>query len=82
MMIVEHLAESLPGQVMVVEPNIQALPRRLAEAGVALVSAEAAMEQATVWALLVDHRPFREAVPEQHEGVVIVDTRGIWTGAA
>ncbi|MFM9935463.1 MAG: UDP-N-acetyl-D-mannosamine dehydrogenase [Novosphingobium sp.] len=78
MMIVEHLAAALPGQVMAIEPNIEALPARLAQAGVTLVTAEVAMKSADVWALLVDHRPFRETAPEPRNGVVIVDTRGIW----
>ncbi len=82
MMIVEHLAGALPGQVMVVEPNIEQLPPRLAQSGVPLVTLEHAIEQADVWALLVDHRPFRDHVPDQRHGVVIVDTRGIWTSHA
>ena len=82
MMIVEHLAGALNGQVMVVEPNIESLPQRLAQKGVSLVTLEDAIEQADVWALLVDHRPFRDRVPDQRHGVVIVDTRGIWTSRA
>ncbi|OYW90007.1 MAG: UDP-N-acetyl-D-mannosamine dehydrogenase, partial [Pseudomonadales bacterium 32-61-5] len=82
MMIVEHLAGALPGQILAVEPNIDALPERLAKAGVTLASAEEAIAGADVWALLVDHRGFRDKVPARREGVVIVDTRGIWTAAA
>jgi UDP-N-acetyl-D-mannosaminuronic acid dehydrogenase len=81
MMIVEHLARALPGQVMAVEPNIEALPQRLAQLDVAFVPAEEALEAADVWALLVDHRSFRNTVPAKREGVVIVDTRGIWNRA-
>jgi len=81
MMIVEHLARALPGQVMAVEPNIEALPQRLAQLDVGFVPAEEALAAADVWALLVDHRSFRGAVPNGREDVVIVDTRGIWNSA-
>lgn len=77
--IVEHLVNAFPGQVIAVEPNIEALPPHLAQAGVSLVSAGEAFESADVLALLVGHRPFRETVPMQRPGVAIIDTRGIWT---
>lgn len=49
-------------RVVVVEPNIDALPPVLAELGnVELVSLEQAGEGAGVVALLVDHTPFRSA---------------------
>ncbi|WP_408587297.1 UDP-N-acetyl-D-mannosamine dehydrogenase [Novosphingobium sp.] len=77
--IVEQLATSFPGQILAVEPNIDALPARLATRGVALADMAEALRTADVWALLVDHKPFREAVPTPRAGVEIIDTRGIWS---
>jgi UDP-N-acetyl-D-mannosaminuronic acid dehydrogenase len=76
--IVEQLALQFPGQLLVVEPNIEVLPVPLAQAGVTLVKADEAESAADVWALLVDHRPFRENVPVAPADVAIIDTRGIW----
>lgn len=76
--IVEHLIDIFPGQVLVVEPNIEVLPPNLAQSRVSLVSPGEAFDSADVLALLVDHRPFREIIPTPRPGVAIVDTRGIW----
>ncbi|MCH7628745.1 MAG: UDP-N-acetyl-D-mannosamine dehydrogenase [Proteobacteria bacterium] len=77
--IVEQLATSFPGQILAVEPNIDALPARLATRGVALADMAEALRTADVWALLVDHKPFRDVPPTPRAGVEIIDTRGIWS---
>ncbi len=77
--IAEHLAALYPGQLVAVEPNITALPPALVARGVRLVSTEAALAEADVRVLLVDHRPFRENPPEPRVGVPLVDARGIWS---
>ena len=61
-------------EVLVVEPNITALPLRLN--GARLVSAESALAEADISVLLVDHKEFRSIRPPA--GARFLDTRGIW----
>ncbi|WP_422126742.1 UDP-N-acetyl-D-mannosamine dehydrogenase [Thioalkalivibrio sulfidiphilus] len=63
-----------PGPGLVVEPNIQTLPLSLADHA-ELVPAEAALREASVAVLLVDHRQFRHVIPSTS---YVIDTRGIW----
>ena len=72
--IVQSLTQSHPGSVLVVEPNIEALPESLN--GARLVSMLDAAE-ADLHVLLVDHRYFRALKP--NTSAMIIDTRGIWT---
>ena len=74
MEIVEELIDSHPGKVLVVEPNIEALPAVLT--GGALVSMLDASD-ADLHVLLVDHKYFRALKP--NTSAPIIDTRGIWT---
>lgn len=74
MEIVENLISSHPGKVLVVEPNIEALPASLD--GGTLVSMLDASE-ADLHVLLVDHKYFRALKP--NTSAPIIDTRGIWT---
>jgi len=76
--IATKLAEKFPGRVIAVEPNIQELPKDLAELGVRLEGQDRALEEADVIAMLVDHREFTARVPSIRDGVIIVDTKGIW----
>lgn len=70
--IAQTLEEDFGERLLVVEPNIEALPPTLGRAQ--LVQLEAA-EQADVHIMLVDHREFkRRARPKG----LIVDTRGVW----
>lgn len=74
--IVAEVADQLPhGKVLAVEPHIEALPAELANRrNVELVSAERALAEADVVALLVDHTSFRDLHPE----AASIDTRGLW----
>ncbi len=74
MEIVENLISSHPGKVLIVEPNIEALPALLD--GGMLVSMLDASE-ADLHVLLVDHKYFRALKP--NTSAPIIDTRGIWT---
>jgi UDP-N-acetyl-D-mannosaminuronic acid dehydrogenase len=74
MEIVEELIGSHPGKILVVEPNIEALPASLN--GGRLVSMLDAAE-ADLHVLLVDHKYFRALKP--NTSAPIIDTRGIWT---
>jgi UDP-N-acetyl-D-mannosaminuronic acid dehydrogenase len=73
-----HLAREYTGQVVVVEPNIDALPQSLQQAEVSLVSPQEALDYCDVAVLLVDHKPFKELGRSKLDGKVVVDTRGIW----
>lgn len=69
-------------ELLVVEPHIQELPAALAETGRAqLLPLTAALEQADVIALLVDHSAFAYVRAEQVGSRPVIDTRGQWLWA-
>ena len=72
--IAKQLLKRHPGNVLMVEPNIEALPAKFSEAQ--LVSTEDAMAKADIALLLVDHKQFKAISAPDH--IAIVDTRGIW----
>ena len=75
--IVEELANKDIGDILAVEPNIQAIPSALGDKGVELVSLETALEKANVIVVLVDHKQFKVADSKQFATKVVIDTRGI-----
>ena len=75
--ICRSLADSGQYQVLAVEPNITQLPECLAEK-VKLQCADAAIRQADIVLLLVDHRSFGDIGPELLNGKQVIDTRGMW----
>ena len=78
--IVRHLAQEGTGQILVVEPHIEALPPELADfAGIRLVDTETAMQQAEIIVLLVDHRHFASLDPLLLREKTVIDTRGLWS---
>ena len=77
--IVEALAHEHPGRIMVVEPHLRALPESLA-GRVRLAGLGAALADADVCALLVDHDAFRAVPRPARAGLTVVDTRGLWSG--
>lgn len=72
--ITHALVKAHSGKVLVVEPNIEALPTSLK--GAQLVDMLGASD-ADVHVLLVDHKYFRALKP--NTASPIIDTRGIWT---
>jgi len=76
MTIVEHLAREGIGEVLAVEPHVDALPRELA--GVALVDVDEAIQRADIVVLLVDHDAFREIDRDRLLDKAVIDTRGLW----
>lgn len=64
-------------KLLVVEPNIDALPDSLKN-DVELVSIESAISSADICLLLVDHSEFRLIDKAFLNKVIIVDTKGIW----
>ncbi len=75
--IVEALAASAVGQLLVVEPNVEVLPDGL-KGKVEKVDLDKALGQADVVLLLVDHKEFSQVHAERLHGCVVIDTRGVW----
>lgn len=68
--------------VLVVEPNIDSLPDRLAAASLQLVSLEAALSSADVICVLVKHRHFLDAQDAIGVHPRTIDAVGLFAGAA
>src|SRR5690606_30133388 len=74
------LAERLTdGTVLVVEPNVDELPKELAEReNVELTELDSALERADVVRLMVDHDPFKEIDRALLQEKLVIDTKGLW----
>jgi len=75
--IVEELANSNIGNILVVEPNVETLPKSL-ESGMTKVELSDALDKADILLLLVDHKEFKKVSSDRLHGCVIIDTRGAW----
>jgi len=75
--IVQALADRQLSRILVVEPNVQALPNVL-DGKVELVSLEQALVAADIVLLLVDHNQFKNVERERLSRLIVIDTRGIW----
>ncbi|CDN62119.1 UDP-N-acetyl-D-mannosamine dehydrogenase [Burkholderia cenocepacia] len=76
MKIVETLAEQCDATLLVVEPNVDALPASL-DAKVRQCDLHTALAEADVIVILVDHAPFRRMDPVRLQTKVVIDTRGV-----
>ncbi|AOR71529.1 UDP-N-acetyl-D-mannosaminuronic acid dehydrogenase [Burkholderia stabilis] len=76
MEIVEALAENDNATLLVVEPNIDALPASL-EGRTQLCDLTTALAEADVIVILVDHAQFRRMDPVRLQTKVVIDTRGV-----
>lgn len=74
--IADELAERFAGQVVVVEPNVRALPASL-DGKVRLCELNDALLEADVIVILVDHMQFRRVDPVRFQAKVVIDTRGV-----
>lgn len=72
--IAQSLCVMYPGQILVIEPNVETLPEKAI--GMRKVNPEFAYKEADIHVLLVDHKEFKTSKPPAG---IIVDTRGIWT---
>lgn len=75
--IVEQLATSKIGTLLIVEPNIKELPEDLNALDLEFVSMESALERANTIVVLVDHKEFKNIDRTQLNMKAVVDTRGI-----
>lgn len=71
------IADWHQGETLLVEPNIHQLPKTLSERAT-LVELEAALEQADVLVMLVDHQPFKAVDTARLKSRWLVDTKGVW----
>merc|ERR1711879_126000 len=65
--IVTELARRDMGQLMGVEPNIDALPTSLEGLDLSMASLDQALEKANIMLILVDHQPFKQLQPADHD---------------
>src|SRR5690625_3864991 len=74
------LAEELENiQFLIAEPNVKELPKRLKGFDNAeLKEYEAAISEADVVLLLVDHKEFKAFDTNKLEGKKVIDTKGLW----
>ncbi|MGO2311170.1 MAG: UDP-N-acetyl-D-mannosamine dehydrogenase [Brachybacterium tyrofermentans] len=67
------------GTVLVVEPNVDELPKELAEQdNVELADLDSALDRADIVLLMVDHDPFKEIDRELLQEKIVIDTKGLW----
>ncbi|MGJ3510061.1 UDP-N-acetyl-D-mannosamine dehydrogenase [Enemella sp. A6] len=78
--ITKQVAQAHPEwQILAVEPNIEELPPVLANyRNVSLTGTDAALEQADVVVVLVDHTPFKAIAADRVADLTVVDTKGLW----
>ena len=77
--IVRLLAEKAVGEILVVEPHTQRMPPELVGVPrLQQVELDAALDQADIVVLLVDHLAFRSIDRSRLAEKVVIDTRGTW----
>lgn len=76
--IAQVLAGRHGDRVMIVEPNLKALPEDLTSTKATLVELNEALACANIFILLVDHGDFKHMKPSLGKQQVLIDTRGIW----
>jgi UDP-N-acetyl-D-mannosaminuronic acid dehydrogenase len=76
--IARTLASCYEGKILVVEPNLDALPDKMNGTQASLVSLDEAISRANILVLLVDHAEFKSVRPEFNSRRRLIDTRGTW----
>ena len=77
--IVEHLARAKNSRLLVVEPNVRALPQSLQDfPDVALTDLREAIHDADIILALVGHRQFKRVDRELLKPKIVIDTCGVW----
>ncbi|MCL9983468.1 MAG: UDP-N-acetyl-D-mannosamine dehydrogenase [Erythrobacter sp.] len=75
--IAEALAHTHGERILVVEPFAEDLPKAFAGSGAELVTLDAALRQAEIVVVLVDHTAFKHLSPADLAGKLVFDTRGM-----
>jgi UDP-N-acetyl-D-mannosaminuronic acid dehydrogenase len=73
------LAQKFGDRITIVEPHTETLPPAFASTGATLTDIDSALMECDVMVVLVDHDIFKSVPPEEREGKIIYDTRGIWS---
>ncbi len=73
------LAKRFGQRISIVEPFTEALPAVFDGTGATMIDIDSALLECDVMVVLVDHDLFKSVPPEEREGKVIYDTRGIWS---
>ncbi|MEP0321167.1 UDP-N-acetyl-D-mannosamine dehydrogenase [Bauldia litoralis] len=76
--IATELCRRYGSRIRIVEPNIQTLPKDLADLGAELTDTDSALAAGGILLLLVDHEEFKMIAPEERAGALTYDSRGIW----
>ena len=81
--VIERLQNAVAGELLVVEPHVEALPPELSgKPRTDLVSLETALDSSQVVLLLTDYHEFRDVDPHLLADKRLIDTRGIWRDQA
>jgi UDP-N-acetyl-D-mannosaminuronic acid dehydrogenase len=73
------LAKRFGDRIAIVEPHTETLPNAFDGTGATLTDIDSALMECDVMIVLVDHDIFKSVPPEEREGKIIYDTRGIWS---
>lgn len=73
-----RLARRYGRRVKLVEPYAQALPMEFAGTGAELIDLDTALEQCSVFVILVDHDMFKSVPVDERTDKAVYDTRGVW----
>ncbi len=76
--IVAELQAKNVGEILCVEPHIEALPAKLADKGLKLMDMMSAIKQADIVLLLVNHKAFENPDMKILQQKIVIDTRGQW----
>ncbi|MBU0668838.1 MAG: UDP-N-acetyl-D-mannosamine dehydrogenase, partial [Alphaproteobacteria bacterium] len=76
------LAREFGARIHVVEPYAGSLPPEFDGSGATLVDLDTALEECGIIVVLVDHDIFKVVPPEERQGALVYDTRGIWPDVA
>ena len=77
--IVTQLANDQTGELLIVEPHIKTLPKRLADqSNTSLTDTDTALDQADILLGLVDHDNFKQIDQDLLKEKIVIDLRGMW----
>ena len=78
-MLSKNSAKRVDNQILIIEPNIRALPASLDHLeNISLVTLEECLNDASVLVLLTDHKVFGSVSDDILKTKDILDTRGVW----
>ena len=73
------LAKRFRNRISIVEPHTDSLPKAFDGTGATLTDIDSALLDCPIMVVLVDHDIFKSVPPEERDGKIVYDTRGIWS---